>query len=117
MSNRLLEIRLLTGDHSGETALIPRITLSPSLTGLDFAIKLNRRQFPIQLAFAMTINKAQGQTVKHIGIDLRKPVFSHEQLYVAFSRATSSRHIKVLLPENAQGKKTANVVYSEVLLD
>jgi hypothetical protein len=35
-------------------------------------IKLNRRQFPIQLAFAMTINKAQGQTVKHIGIDLRQ---------------------------------------------
>ena len=58
MSNRLLEIRLLTGDHAGEIALIPRITLSLTLTGLDFAIKLNRRQFPIQLAFALTINKS-----------------------------------------------------------
>ena len=117
MSNRLLEIRLITGDHAGEVALIPRITLSPSLTGLDFAIKLNRRQFPIQLAFALTINKSQGQSLNHIGIDLRKPVFAHGQLYVALSRATSSQHIKVLLPNNSDGKKTRNVVYNEILLD
>src|SRR5204863_359473 len=37
--------------------LIPRITLSPSNTTLPFTLK--RRQFPIQLAFAMTINKSQ----------------------------------------------------------
>jgi ATP-dependent exoDNAse (exonuclease V) alpha subunit len=117
MTNRLLEIQLITEDHAGETALIPRITLSPSLTGLDFAIKLNRCQFPIQLVFTMTINKAQGQTLKHIGIDLRNPVFAHGQLYVAFSRATSSEHIKVLLDNESQGKKTHNVVYNEVLLD
>ena len=42
MSNCLLEIQLLTGDYAGEHALIPRITLSPSITGLDYAIKLNR---------------------------------------------------------------------------
>jgi ATP-dependent DNA helicase PIF1 len=117
MSNRVLEIRLLTGDHVGEIALIPRITLSPSLTGLDFAIKLNRRQFPIQLAFALTINKSQGQSLNHIGIDLRKPVFAHGQLYVAFSRATSSQHIKVLLPDDSVQKKTQNVVYNEILLN
>jgi len=117
MTNRLLEIQLLTGDHAGNRALIPRITLSPSLTGLDFAIKLNRRQFPIQLAFAMTINKSQGQSVNHIGIDLRKPVFAHGQLYVAFSRATSSQHIKVLLQDDADREKTPNVVYSEILLN
>ena len=117
MSNRLLKICLITGDHAGEVALIPRITLSPSLTGLDFAIKLNRRQFPIQLAFALTINKSQGQSLNHIGIDLRKPVFAHGQLYVALSRATSSQHIKVLLPNDSDGKKTRNVVYNEILLD
>ena len=117
MSNRLLEIKLITGDHAGEMALIPRITLSPSLTGLDFAIKLNRRQFPIQLAFAMTINKAQGQTVNNVGVDLRKPAFAHGQLYVAFSRATSPEHIHVLLPDNSHTNSTRNIVYNEVLLD
>jgi ATP-dependent exoDNAse (exonuclease V) alpha subunit len=118
MSNRLLQVRVLTGDHAGETALIPRITLTPSLTNVDFAIKLKRRQFPIQLAFAMTINKAQGQTLMtHIGIDLRKPVFSHSQLYVALSRATTSEHINVLLPDDTPAFSTPNVVFPEVLLD
>ena len=117
MTNRLLEIQLITGDNAGQTALIPRITLSPSLTGLDLAIKLNRRQFPIQLAFAMTINKAQGQTVNNVGIDLRKPVFAHGQLYVAFSRARTSGNIKVLLSNETHGKTTQNVVYKEILLD
>jgi ATP-dependent exoDNAse (exonuclease V) alpha subunit len=117
MSNRLLQVRVLTGDHAGETALIPRITLTPSLTNVDFAIKLKRRQFPIQLAFAMTINKAQGQTLRHIRIDLRKPVFSHGQLYVVLSHATSSEHINVLLPDDAPAFSTPNVVFPEVLLD
>ncbi len=60
MSNCHIEIRLLTKDHAGEVALIPQITLSPSLTWFDFTIKLNRCQFPIQLAFVLTINKSQG---------------------------------------------------------
>ena len=117
MSNRFIEIQIMSGDHAGESALIPRITLSPSLTNLDFAIKLNRRQFPMQLAFAMTINKAQGQTLTHVGIDLRNPVFTHGQLYVALSRVTSSQHISVLLPPETHTTHTHNVVYSEILLD
>ena len=44
MTNRLLEVQLITGDHAGEIALIPRITLSPTTTGADFAITLSRRQ-------------------------------------------------------------------------
>lgn len=117
MTNRVLEIRLMGGDHDGETALIPRITLSPSLTGLDFAIKLNRRQFPIQLAFAMTIHKSQGQTIKKVGIDLQQPVFAHGQLYVAFSRASHPDQIKVLLPHDSQSNLTPNVVWNEILLN
>ena len=117
ITNRLLEIRLIGGDHAGEIALLPRISLSPSITGMDFAIKLNRRQFPIQLALALTVNKSQGQTIKHVGVDLRKPVFSHGQLYVAFSHATSSEHINVLLSPDLHTYKTVNVVYNEILLD
>ena len=47
MSNRMLKVKLLGGDHDSEIAMIPRITLSPSLMGIDFPIKMKRRQFPI----------------------------------------------------------------------
>lgn len=47
-----------------------------------------RRQFPIILAYAMTIHKAQGQTLSLVKIDLGK-VFERGQAYVAVSRATS----------------------------
>jgi hypothetical protein len=116
MSNRVLEARLVGGDHDGEIVLIPRISLTPSNT-TDFPFKLCRRQFPGRLAFALTINKSQGQSVKNVGLDLRVPVFSHGQLYVAFSRATSGNRIRVLLPESSTASRTTNVVYPEVLLD
>ena len=66
---------------------IPRIDMSPVESDLPF--RLIRRQFPVQLAFAMTINKSQGQTFERVGIYLPEPIFSHGQLYVAFSRAKS----------------------------
>jgi hypothetical protein len=63
----------------------------------------------------MTINKSQGQSVTHVGLDLHTPVFSHGQLYVALSQYTSGGRIKVLLNDNNVDGRTANVVYREVL--
>ena len=115
MRGRVLEARLIGGEHDGETVMIPRITLIPSLSA-DLTFRFKRIQFPVRLAFGLTINKAQGQSVRYVGIDARVPVFSHGQLYVALSRATCSHNIKVLLADNAVGSKTVNVVYDEVLL-
>ena len=116
-TGRVLEVRLIGGDHDGEIALIPRITLTPSAKNTNHAFVLRRRQFPVKLAFAISINKAQGQSLKYVGLDLRVPVFSHGQLYVALSRATSSRKIKILLPQNDHLTcTTTNVVYPEILL-
>lgn len=118
MSQRVLKVKLIGGEHDGQLALIPRITLSPTEAQTGFAFILKRRQFPVRLAFALTINKAQGQSVKHVGIDLRVPVFSHGQLYVALSRATCSQNIQVLLPkEERPSCQTQNIVYPEVLVD
>lgn len=118
MSRCVLEVRLIGGEHDGQLALIPRITLSPTEAQTGFAFVLKRRQFPVRLTFALTINKAQGQSVKHVGIDLHVPVFSHGQLYVALSRATSSRNVQVLLPEeDRDNHRTQNIVYPEVLVD
>jgi ATP-dependent exoDNAse (exonuclease V) alpha subunit len=111
---RTLEVMVISGDHRGEKAFIPRITLKPPSPQYPFT--LQRRQFPVRLSFAMTINKAEGQSVKYVGIHLISPVFCHGQLYVALSRATSSRNIHILLP-NSTSTTTINVVYPEVLLE
>ena len=93
--------------------MLPRIKLSTTEGELPFI--LSRKQFPIRLCFAMTINKAQGQSLDMVGIDLRVPVFTHGQLYVALSRAINVNQIAVLLSSTGDGS-TVNVVYPEVLL-
>jgi hypothetical protein len=113
ISPRVLEIRLIGGEHNGKKAFIPRITIIPSTEQIAFEMK--RRQFPVRLAFSMTINKSQGQSVDHIGLDLRTDVFAHGQLYVALSRCTSSQRIKALFKNDAN-TMTKNIVYPEVLL-
>jgi hypothetical protein len=81
--------------------------------GIDF----QRVQFPIRLAFAMTINKSQGQTLDFVGLYLLS-VFSHGQLYVAMSRVKTPTSLKVLIARNNDSNSTSNttdnVVYQEV---
>ncbi|KAJ3520762.1 hypothetical protein NMY22_g12605 [Coprinellus aureogranulatus] len=115
MTDRVVEGRILGGAHDRELVFIPRISLTPSDSIDSISFTFKRRQFPLQLAFALTINKAQGQSVKHVGIDLRIPVFGHGQLYVALSRVTSPENIAILLDEEALDNRTENVVYQEVI--
>ena len=64
----------------------------------------------------MTINKSQGQSVEHVGLDLRSPVFTHGQFYVAVSRVKSKDNIKVVWNEEQVQGRTKNIVFDEVLL-
>lgn len=54
-----------------------------------------RRQVPLLLAWAMSIHKAQGQSIDRLRVDLRR-TFEKGQVYVALSRATNKEHLEVL---------------------
>ncbi|UYV63464.1 hypothetical protein LAZ67_2004153 [Cordylochernes scorpioides] len=89
-----------------------KISLAPSDTNLQYILK--RHQFPLRLAFAMTINKTQGQTFARVGLLLQEePVFTHRQLYVAFPCVRTLDSIQVKLKPRIY--KTRNVVLNEVL--
>jgi len=66
-------------------------------TDLPFSFK--RFQFSVKVSFVITINNAQGQTLRYVGIDLRLECFS----YVAFSRSRDSNHLMVII---STGDKT-----------
>ncbi len=46
-------------------------------------------QYPLMLAWAVTIHKSQGKTFERVVIDIGKGTFAHGQMYVALSRCTS----------------------------
>ena len=113
--NRVLEIWLITGQHAGEMVFIPRIGITPAETQVLF--EFCRCQFPIRLCFAMTINKSQGQSVAHVGLDLRNSVFAHGQFYVAISGVTSVHRLKAIWDSRLPTATTKNIVYPEVIID
>jgi ATP-dependent exoDNAse (exonuclease V) alpha subunit len=102
------------GQFDGQFRLLLRIKLT-TLEG-DLPFILSRKQFPIRLCFAMTVNKSQGQSFSNVGVDLRTSAFTHGQLYVALSRVTSLSGLTLLFSEQNLQETTENVVYPEVLL-
>ena len=105
----------LKDEVSGQYSLvaIPRICLRPKEK--EYPFEWSRLQFPITVAFSTTINKAQGDSLKMIGIWLPAPVFGHGQLYVALSRVGAPERCVVALKPGEVGNSTRNVVFQEVL--
>nr|XP_034194842.1 ATP-dependent DNA helicase PIF1-like [Osmia lignaria]XP_034195186.1 ATP-dependent DNA helicase PIF1-like [Osmia lignaria] len=116
LGNRTFRAKIITGTHIGQDAIIPRVKLIPSDSTLGVAF--SRDQFPVKVAFAMTINKSQGQTLQRVGIYLKDSVFDHGQLYVAMSRETSRVQLRILIGQSVysthpKSSHTKNIVYNQ----
>ncbi|GFW36896.1 ATP-dependent DNA helicase [Trichonephila clavipes] len=106
LQKNVIEGCIISGCGKGEIVFIPRIPIIPS----NFPFEFRRLQFPINVSFAMTINKSQGQTLSKAGIDLTKGCFSHGLPIVACSSARDTPSFDVLAQEN----RTPNIVYTEI---
>ncbi|CAI4526950.1 CFF_collapsed_G0024140.mRNA.1.CDS.1 [Saccharomyces cerevisiae] len=58
-------------------------------------VGLERTQIPLMLCWALSIHKAQGQTIQRLKVDLRR-IFEAGQVYVALSRAVTMDTLQVL---------------------
>jgi hypothetical protein len=81
------------GDNEGQTIRIPHTTFK-LIMPYGKSYQLPRRQFLLHLAYAMTYNKSQSQTLSKVLLNITSPPFSHGQLYVALSRVRDYNNIR-----------------------
>jgi hypothetical protein len=79
--------------------LVPRILFKWAHRRIGLTIQ--RRQFPLRAAYAVTFNKSQGKTLKRAVVDLRCQAFAHGQLYVALSRVRRSTDLTLMCSPNS----------------
>ena len=70
------------------------------------------KQLPLRLAWAITIHKSQGKTFQKVAVDFGRGSFAHGQTYVALSRATSLRGLKLIRPLTME-----SIIVDEVVLE
>jgi hypothetical protein len=114
----ILELKTISGSNIGSFLMLPRIVSISRSTSLPFTLR--RKQFPLKLAFGLSANKAQGQTLEQAGIYMAQEFFTHGQVYVAFSRVGDPANIKVLKrrgkADMQRPEKIKNIVYKSVLV-
>jgi ATP-dependent DNA helicase PIF1 len=67
----VIEAIILNGKFRSENILLPQIPIKPTYVPIQF----KHLQFPFKLAFAMIINKSQGQIISVCGLDLSTSCF------------------------------------------
>ena len=110
LHDHIIDATIACGPHAGKRIFIPRIPMIPPDNIFPFHMK--RKQFPFRHAFAITSNKAQGQSLSHVGIYLKQGFFSHGQHCVAMSRVGSKDSLKIYSYHRVYN---SNVVYKKVL--
>ena len=93
MSQKWPLVRFVLPDNTTRDLLCQRETWKIELPNGE--IQASRQQIPLILAWALSIHKAQGQTLERVKVDLGK-IFERGQAYVALSRATCQEGLQIL---------------------
>ena len=115
LTNKIIEGQIINSNNIHQKIYIPRIEMTIHESKWPFILK--RRQCPVKISYAMTINKSQGQSIDKIDIYIENEIFTHGQLYVALSRVKSPNGLYVLIHDtvNKYENRIKNIVYKEVL--
>ena len=116
-SLRVLHVETVPPEGSGiapKSFHLPRISFSMVTPG---GLQFVRRQFPVRLAYAMTSNKAQGQTLIKVCGDTRNENFAHGTGYVTNSRTRTFAALGFLHAPRREGERATftNVVLQRAL--
>ncbi|KNF00912.1 hypothetical protein PSTG_05804 [Puccinia striiformis f. sp. tritici PST-78] len=103
--------KLMSGPYAGVEIMLPKVKLHHK-GGPRSGLSFYRYQFPIRPAYAMSVNKSQGQTLRRVGVTLETNVFAHGQLYVALSRVSDVKNLLVAKPSIREG--IVNVVHKQI---
>lgn len=120
------EIKVLVIERNGDEKIIDVQPLEWEIIKYRFdqtAGKLNSdvigvyKQYPLRLAWAITIHKSQGQTFEKVIIDLGRGAFEYGQTYVALSRCTTLEGIilkKRLTPNDIKVDERITEFYQSI---
>ena len=105
MNGTIGKIRRLEQEDDGEDVIVAELDNGDTARISPYTWKIYRfflkneelrseevgsfRQYPVRLAFAVTIHKSQGKTFENVVIDVGRGTFAHGQMYVALSRCTT----------------------------
>ncbi len=111
-------VRIQSLQEPNKFFTLPRFVFKISLS-IGKGYEMTRHQFPLRLAYSMSINKSQGQQYDRCPVDLRSMAFSHGHLNVALSRIRDPSNVAILVDELYYEPDdrmiTVNVVYRDIL--
>jgi hypothetical protein len=135
IGRRYLQVRIVSGSQTGRTELLTTcmFNITSEASGLPFTItrkqvrtftrshvhKLARShvhtftQYPIILAYCLSVHKAQGQSLDFVGLIFETDPFAHGQLYVALSRVANWMRIRMYMRPGVQC--IHNLVYEHLI--
>lgn len=120
ISNNIVRVSTLDAEGAGSrSASLPRFVFKIKLPyGKSFYI--TRRQFPLRLAYSLSMNRSQGQTLDRVVVDLTRHCFMHGHLNVALSRIRDAANIALYVSESDYDDDnkmvtTSNVVYPDII--
>ena len=101
-------------NYPNATIMIPKTPIYTKQD--DFPFILKQIQWPVRIAYIMSMNKSQGQTFTKCGLLLPNIVFTHRQLYVGQSRCGEPNNLFIYVNQDEYSDIPNDKLYTRNLV-